>query len=66
LSEQVEKDASNLIAQFGEGALDEARRLALEERLGQMLTGNRPPGHWEAVRHAIARRVNRAIERVSS
>jgi hypothetical protein len=62
LSEQVEKDASKLIAWFGEGALDEARRLAREERFGQMQTGNRPPGHWEAVCHAIARRTNRVVD----
>jgi hypothetical protein len=62
LNEQVDKDASILIAQFGEGSLQEARKLAREERLGRMQTGNRPLGHWEAVCRAVARRLNRVVD----
>lgn len=61
MSEQVDKDASILIAQFGEGALEEARKLAREERLGRMQSGNRQFGHWEAVCRAVARRMNRVV-----
>ncbi len=59
MTEQVERDAGDLIAQFGDGAYEEARKRARQERLGQ---SNRPPGHRDAVCRALARRTGRIID----
>jgi hypothetical protein len=61
MTEQIERDASDLISQFGAGAYEEARKRARQQQLGQ---SNRSPGHWEAVCRAVARRTGRIIEPV--
>ena len=55
----VAEDAAALIAACGEGAYQEARSRAREERLGTVIDANRPPGHWDRVRREIARMTGR-------
>ncbi len=59
MTQEVERDASDLMTQFGVGAYEEARKRARQQRLGQ---SDRPPEHWDAVCKAIARRTGRIIE----
>jgi hypothetical protein len=40
----VAGDADALIAAYGDGAYEQARTRAREERLGKVLSGNRPGG----------------------
>ncbi len=60
--EKVERDATELIATYGDGAYEEARSRSLAGRLGPILTDNRSSDHWDAVRRAIARRTNRVVD----
>jgi hypothetical protein len=55
----VEADASALIARFGDCAYDEARRRAREADSGAILDGNRPEGHWHAVKRSLSKRLGR-------
>ena len=55
----VTQDADALMAQYGASAYDEARTRARQERLGQIIEGNRPAGHWDRVRREIAFRTER-------
>jgi hypothetical protein len=59
LHDTVAEDASRLIARFGLAAYDEARSRARDARLGNVIDGNRPEGHWDRVRAEIARRTGR-------
>lgn len=49
----LEADAKALLAAYGDGAYEEARMRAREARLGKVLDGNRPPGHWNGVRREM-------------
>jgi hypothetical protein len=55
----AEDDASALITRFGDYAYDEARRRAREADSGAILDGNRPEGHWHAVRRSLSKRLGR-------
>jgi predicted nucleic acid-binding protein len=55
----VEADASALIARFGDYAYDEARRRVDEADSGAILDGNRPEGHWRAVKRSLSKRLGR-------
>jgi hypothetical protein len=55
----VEADASALIIRFGDYAYDEARRRGREADSGAILDGNRPDGHWHAVRRSLAKQLGR-------
>ena len=57
----VRDDADALMAGFGRAAYDEARSRAREERLGKVIGGNRPRGHWDKVRREIAKRTGMEI-----
>ena len=57
----VAQDADALIDAFGPGAYDEARTRARDARLGRILDGNRPVGHWDKVRMEIARQTGRQV-----
>jgi hypothetical protein len=52
----VADDADSLILGFGDGAYEQARTRAREERLGHVVEGNRPRGHWDRVRREILKR----------
>jgi hypothetical protein len=51
----VAEDAAALIAAYGESAYGQARTWARDARLGRVVDGNRPRGHWDSVRREIAR-----------
>lgn len=51
----IAEDAAALMAAYGDGAYDQARTRAREERLDKTIDGSRPRGHWDAVRREIAR-----------
>jgi hypothetical protein len=55
----VEADARTLIAGFGDCAYDEARRRTDEADSGAILDGNRPDGHWRAVKRVLSKRLGR-------
>jgi hypothetical protein len=55
----VESDVVALIQSFGDAAYDEARTRARDARLGRVVDGNRPNGHWDKVRREIGRRTGR-------
>lgn len=57
----LESDVNSLLQAFGNGAYDEARTRAREARLGKVVDGNRPDGHWDKVRREIARRTGREV-----
>lgn len=57
--ELVVADAEALIASLGDGAYEEARKRAREQRIGQVIEANRPDGHWDRVRREIVRRIGR-------
>lgn len=57
----IQRDADALIDAFGPGAYDEARTRARDARLGRILDGNRPAGHWDKVRMEIARQTGRQV-----
>jgi hypothetical protein len=57
----VERDAEALIASCRPCAYDEARTCARDARLGRVLDGNRPVGHWDKVRREIARLTGRQV-----
>ncbi len=57
----VESDVTALMQSFGDGAYDEARTRARGARLGEVVDGNRPDGHWDRVRKEIGRRTGRQI-----
>lgn len=57
----IQQDAVALIAAYGASAYDEARTRAREARLGRVLDGNRPLGHWDRVRREIARQTGRQV-----
>lgn len=48
---------------FGGGTYEQARTRARAQRLGQVIEANRPRGHWDRVRRAIARRTGRVNRR---
>jgi len=54
LREQILHDAQSLIAQFGDGAYDEARKRAIDAR-----TRDPVDPHWDKVRREIGRRIGR-------
>lgn len=56
---RVEADAAAMIESFGDGAYEQARSRAREERLGAVIDVNRPRGHWDRVRREIARLTGR-------
>jgi len=49
-------NAEALIAAYGDGAYEQARTRARDQRRGEVIDGNRPEGHWDRVRREIARR----------
>lgn len=55
----VAQDAAALIACHRDAAYEAARTRARQERLGQIIDGNRPRGHWDRVRQEIARLTRR-------
>jgi hypothetical protein len=57
----LESDVNSLLQAFGDSAYDEARTRAREARLGKVMDGNRPNGHWDKVRREIARRTGRQV-----
>lgn len=57
----VALDAAALTHSHGNGAYEEARTRAREERQAKVIDGNRPPGHWDKVRLEIAKRTGRKI-----
>jgi hypothetical protein len=57
----VDSDVNALLQSYGDGAYDEARTRAREARLGRVMDGNRPAGHWDKVRREIARRTGRQV-----
>lgn len=63
---RVASDADALIAGFGDGAYEEARRRSIDERRGAIFDGNRSKGHWDRVRREIGRRMDRDQNRVDT
>lgn len=57
----VALDAAALMQSHGDGAYEEARTRAREERLRQVIDGNRLAGHWDKVRLEIAKRTGKQI-----
>lgn len=53
-------DASELISRYGDSAYEEARTRARDDRTGRVIDNDRPPGHWDKVRAALARELRRA------
>jgi hypothetical protein len=57
----IQQDAAALITAYAQSAYDEARTRAREARLGRVIDGNRPAGHWDRVRMEIARQTGRQV-----
>jgi len=57
--DQSKNDAEAFIAAYGDGAYEQARTCARDQRHGEVVDGNRPEGHWDRVRREIARRTGR-------
>jgi hypothetical protein len=55
----IDADADALIAAYGDGAYEQARTRARQERTGEVADSNRLRGHWDKVRREIARRTGR-------
>ena len=55
--QQVNRDADNLVALFGDGAYSEALARARNE-----VENGADPRHWFAVRREIARRIGKEVE----
>lgn len=53
----IERDATALIAEYGDSAYHEARDRALSERLYKIIDAERTPAHWNQVRFEIRRRM---------
>lgn len=62
----VASDVDALIAGFGDGAYEEARRRSIDEQRGAIFDGNRNEGHWNRVRREISRRMDRDRNRVDT
>lgn len=57
----IAQDAAALIKGYGAGAYEEARTRARDQRLANVIDGNRPKGHWDKVRLEIARLTKKEI-----